>query len=90
MKKKANNKNGDYSVMRCVACNLDLKDGEFLSHAESVHGINKTQKVKKEMVAHMDGTDWFSTTYKFTTKEGFEFLQMIRCTRAEDDMMRYV
>jgi hypothetical protein len=55
----------------------------------TVHHIDKTKKFKQEMIAHMDGRDWFSTTYKLTSEEGLVIFNTVRCTRAKDDMMRY-
>lgn len=69
----------NYSIFIC--CDKEFEHKEMLKHLENVHLVNIREPMKQEMIAHMDGRDWFSTTYKYTTKEGIEFTNSVRCTR---------
>jgi hypothetical protein len=63
---------------------------EFKHHAFSVHGLKSDQfKGKKQMVMHLDGSQWFSSTYKWTLDSGLEFSQFTKMARSKDDPMRF-
>jgi hypothetical protein len=62
----------------------------FMKHLLDVHGIAKDQmKGKKQMLAHIDGSYWYSYEYKWTLECGLTFGQYIRAARSKTDLMRY-
>ena len=76
-------------VWHCVTCDKSMGHKEFLDHAKTFHNIDTSKGGTQRMTAHMDGTDWFSSTYDVEVG-GFKFIQTVRCERAQDDMMRYM
>lgn len=62
---------------------------EFKHHLFKAHNLKADQlKGKKQMIMHMDGSFWYSSTYKWTLENGMEFSQFIKQARAKDDLMR--
>ncbi len=63
---------------------------EFKHHAFAVHGLKSDQfKGKKQMMMHMDGAQWYSSTYEWTLDSGLKFHQFCKMARAKDDPMRF-
>jgi uncharacterized protein YlaI len=63
---------------------------EFKHHLFDVHKIKADQlKGKKQMVMHMDGAQWFSSSYQWELETGLKFTQFTKMARAKDDMMRF-
>jgi len=63
---------------------------EFKHHLFTQHSLKADQlKGKKQMVMHMDGTQWHSSTYDWTLDSGLKFTQFVKMARAKDDPMRY-
>ena len=84
MAKKINNS----SIFTC--CGKEMIYGELSKHLKTAHQIDiKKTKFKQEMIAHMDGREWFGTKYKLTAENGIEIIHDIYCVRAKDDMMRF-
>lgn len=82
------------NVFQCGHPDCKDKDAvvleEFKHHAFSVHGLKSDQfKGRKQMVMHLDGAQYFQSTYKWTLDSGLEFHQLVKCARAKDDPMRY-
>lgn len=63
---------------------------EFKHHLFQSHKLKHDQlKGKKQMMMHMDGTQWHSSTYKWTLETGLEFTQFTKHARSLDDPMRF-
>jgi hypothetical protein len=61
----------------------------FKNHCAEVHNLSADQlKGKKQMMMHMDGTQWYSSTYEWTLEGGLKFHQFCKNARAKDDPMR--
>lgn len=68
----------------------EVQHTEFMEHLKDVHKLDVKQlKGKKSMLAHMDGSYWFSYNYVWELESGLKFSQYVRMARAEDDMMRF-
>ena len=74
----------------CKNCDDEphLLTDEFKEHIRTVHKIKKGTEGTRKMLIHLDGQDYWRSTYEWTF-EGLNFLQLILGRRAEDDMMRY-
>ena len=82
------------NVFTCDHPDCNGKDAmvleEFKHHAFSVHGLKAEQfKGRKQMVMHLDGSQYHLSTYKWTLNIGLEFHQTIKMARKKDDPMRY-
>lgn len=69
----------------CVECNEDFEHNKFITHIKNYHNITETSGVR-QMLSHMDGAKWFSSTYEFTIG-GKKFIQSVVCVRQKDDFM---
>lgn len=81
------------NVFRCGCKDCKQLDAmvfeEFKHHLFAVHNLKSDQlKGKKQMTLHMDGEQWFSSTYQWTLETGLEFTQSITMARERGDMMR--
>ena len=74
----------------CVACEKEMSHKEFLEHAQTIHKVDIKKPATSKLMAHMDGRDWFSSTYEIVTENGIKFMKNVVCARAKDDIMRYV
>lgn len=75
----------------CETHNLVMDTEAMREHLKSVHGIDASQtKCERQMVSHLDGRDWFSTTYRNVFPDGTVIMSSVVSKRAKDDMMRYV
>jgi hypothetical protein len=83
------NKKKNTIVYHCEACAADMGHDEFIEHAKVKHNLDTSAKITGEMVCHLDGRDWFSTTDRFTASNGYTFTRTVKMQRAKDDMMRY-
>lgn len=80
------------NVFSCDSCKdcKEMEVEEFKKHLLDVHGITNEQiKGKKQMISHMDATEWFSSVYKWTLESGLSFHQSTIHPRSKHDMMRY-
>jgi len=78
-----------FSCSHADCINLDaMAVTEFKEHVLTVHGTNSF-KGKKQMVMHLDGSQYHLTTYEWTLDSGLKFHQTIKMARAKDDPMRY-
>lgn len=61
---------------------------DFMSHLKEAHKLNTEQlKGKKRMIAHIDGSYWFSYNYSWELESGLKFSQYVRMARSNDDHM---
>jgi hypothetical protein len=77
------------NVFKC-SCDKakEFTPDELKKHLSEVHNIEAI-KGTKQMVSHMDGSYWFSSTYKWTLESGLVFHQYCEMARSKNDMMRY-
>lgn len=79
-------------LFRCGECKEanEMEFKEFKEHLLSVHTLKADQlKGKKQMVLHMDGAQWYSSTYEWTLEVGLKFTEFFQKARAKDDPMRH-
>lgn len=69
----------------CIECDKDFEHKEFIAHIKGFHEISDTSGTR-QMLSHMDGAKWFSSTYEFTIG-GKKFIQSVVCLRQKDDFM---
>lgn len=75
------------NVFTC--CGKTFTAIEFQAHLDFDHKLAKEQrKGKRQMIAHMDGDYWFSSTYQWEFESGLKFTQHIEMARDLDDPMR--
>ena len=71
-------------VFVCGLCKKEFPMNEVFDHFEKEHNIKlKGIAAKKQMQAHLDGRDWFSSTYFWEFENGStltEFYKMERKT----------
>lgn len=70
----------------CTTCEKSqvMTFDEFAKHALEVHKLEiKGAKAKKQMIAHMDGDYWFSSTYEWTLEQGLKFTQYTMLARSK-------
>jgi hypothetical protein len=71
-----------------TCCDKTMVFEEFKEHLSSVHKLTPDQfKGNKQMVCHMDGDYWFSSSYKWKLETGLEFSQYVRLARDKDTML---
>jgi hypothetical protein len=72
---------------RCCEQSFESYEG-IRTHLEQVHGVDvETQQFTKSMVRHVDGRDWYSTTYRWTCDK-VTFIQTVASGREKNDPMR--
>lgn len=88
MKNKKQQEVKPSNVFVCCAKTMELK--EFQDHLANDHKLTKEQcKGKKQMLSHIDGDTWFSSSYAWEFEGGLKFMQHIQMPRRQDDPMRY-
>lgn len=73
----------------CVTCQIGFDSkAEMIKHVVNAHGIDvKKQQFTKSMVRHVDGRDWYSTTYRWTCDK-VTFIETATSSREKNDPMR--
>lgn len=85
-------KSGEYNFWICQECkgNPEFDYADFLKHITEAHGINpKKDKLKIELLSHIDEREFYTSNYKITCK-GMIFIEAARRKRADDDLMTFV
>lgn len=80
------------NVFTCSQCKdaEGLGFEEFKHHLFDVHSLKADQlNGKKQMMMHMDGAQWYCSTYEWTLETGLKFHQFTKHARSKDDMMRW-
>jgi hypothetical protein len=55
---------------------------DFKKHVQEVHLIDPTkQKIKRNMISHIDGDYWFSYDYNCEFESGLKFRNYTECAR---------
>lgn len=73
-----------------TCCEETFKFEEFKEHLLSVHKLTPEQfKGNKKMVLHLDGAQWFSSSYQWELETGLKFSQYVMMAREKHDPMRY-
>lgn len=62
---------------------------EFKAHLMEVHHCSADIKGNREMILHMDGADWFASTYKWALENGVTFTEFQQSPRRKNDPMRF-
>lgn len=76
------------NVFKC--CDKEIPAKEFQKHLTDDHKLTKEQMVgKKSLLAHIDGSYWYSYSYKWEFESGLKFTQYIEAARSHDDPMRF-
>ncbi len=84
------NPENHYRCESCESMEYDMTFDEFKKHIEEVHKLEfKGLKGTKQMLMHMDGDYWFSSTYQWTLEVGLKFKQFVRMARQKHDPMRF-
>ena len=61
----------------------------LMAHLEMVHGIDcKTQVFQERMRQHVDGKNWYSTTYDLSCDK-VTFSKVVKCLRDKDDLLYF-
>lgn len=60
----------NYEIFRCETCKQDtgVSREEIIAHLKEVHHMDKPQG-QRIMTSHMDGRDWYATSYTWTFGE---------------------
>lgn len=77
-------------LFKCSCENqTEMKFEDFKKHLADAHGLKSDEdlKGKKEMVCHMDGARWYSSTYKWTLTNGLIFTEFFESSRSKSDLM---
>jgi hypothetical protein len=85
-------KSGEYNFWICQECKEkpEFDYADFLKHIIEVHGINpKKDKLKVELLSHIDERKFYTSNYKITCKKKV-FMEVIRMKRADDYLMTFV
>lgn len=68
--KKKQQEFGDWWTCQACAESLSMSQPEMMAHLRDVHGIQtEGLKANRSMMMHVDGDDWFSSTYEWTIGE---------------------
>lgn len=56
---------------RCETCEMEkfVEHDEFIVHMEAVHGLKVPIKHSSSLSMHLDGQDWYSSSYNCVTSE---------------------
>jgi len=61
----------------------------LIAHLELAHGVDcKTQEFQERMIEHVDGKNWYSTTYQLSCDK-VSFTKTVKCERDKDDLMYF-
>jgi hypothetical protein len=77
------------NVWKCCVCEAqpEFEHTEMMEHLRSEHHIDtKNTKAKRSMVMHMDGANWFSSTWEWEIN-GMKFIQNTVSPRDKSDPM---
>jgi hypothetical protein len=80
------------NVFKCCKCtdSKEMTHKKFIEHLSEVHQIDASKtKCTRQMLSHMDGATWFSSTYMWTLPDGLQFSQCCWNERAKNDFMRF-
>jgi hypothetical protein len=73
---KEKSKIGDSITFICESCNLEIENQKLLiKHLKSIHKTDTSKPMKREMISHIDGKDWFGGNNRWTTQEGIKFVE---------------
>ena len=88
--KKAEKMNEQGYGTHYECCNQSFDNrADLTKHLAEAHNIDtKTQKFNRQMLMHLDGRDWFSSTYSWSC-EAVTFQEYTKLKRGKNDMMRY-
>ncbi len=71
-----------------------MKHKDFMDHLKETHKIDTSDKSQlagnRKMLMHMDGKEWYSSSYQWTLETGLKFTQYCENIRAPDDIMRHM
>lgn len=77
-------------AFRCSCENHnDMQFEDFKKHLADAHGLKSNDELsgKREMMSHVDGARWYSSTYKWTLKNGLTFTEYFESSRSKSDLM---
>ena len=75
---------GDYSIWKCLECDIELDHEEMMKHLKEVHGIEKIKGTRK-MLSHIDADTWYESTYEWEIN-GMKFYQLTHNKRTGEDL----
>ena len=68
----------------------EVSQSDFLKHLNEAHGLDANKvSGKRKMLAHMDGSYWYSYNWSWELESGLKFSQYTRQARSHDDPMRF-
>lgn len=79
------------SVLVCENCNLKLKSrSEMTAHLLDVHSIDaKSQTCLRQMISHVDMTDYYTDSYRYTFSNGVVIVEATVTMRDHDDLLSF-
>jgi hypothetical protein len=79
-----------YHAFKC-SCegSKELPFDDFKKHLSAVHGLSSAEELKgnRQMMMHMDGAKFYSSSYKWTLNNGLEFYEFSEQPRSKKDQM---
>lgn len=85
----------EYHIFMCDTCNDEVEYTlEIIkAHLKEKHGVTDQAKGERKLGMHVDGREFYLSTYTWTFKSVFGEVRIheeLQAKRAEDDMMRFV
>ena len=75
-------------ILEFHCCGTTFKSTAFTEHLSKEHGLN-ADKISgtQQMMSHIDGSYWYSYTYKWKLDTGLEFIQYSKQARSKSSPM---
>ncbi len=81
--KQAQTKETSFNRWKCLECEdqPEFEHADMMKHLQEVHQIDlKTAKGTRQMVMHLDGSNWYQSDYKIEI-DGKKFMNYVRNKR---------
>lgn len=77
------------NIFMCITCNdgKEMSQEEVKAHLRDAHKLTEL-KGKRSMTMHLDGADYFASTYEWDI-QGVKLAQSTINPRSKNDMMRF-
>lgn len=83
-----NKKNEIIPTNAFFCCGQEFTQKEVISHLKEVHSVDTSQPANRRMLSHIDGADFYGSTYEWTFGD-IKVTQSVSNPRAKDDPMRF-
>ncbi len=82
------NKAKEFHICICQTCedHPEISWNDFMEHCQQKHGVTKNSEGKKEMLMHLDGSDFYEWWYNCKFDDKVVFTEIQRSKRTREDL----